>query len=214
MVYCLLGAKPLPEPTLTYCQLEPSEWNRNQTRLIFIQQNLHICKMSTTFVQAQVVKWRFWIQFNYAAVFNWRHVFRQPSHYPNRWDSWRHMALLRNSENEPVNIWVRSRNCGCLVTWFCYQLIAKPGNKTATVLWPDPYKIHGAFWNNVHCISINSVPIVTVPWCSIDKSHTDFSSKSRSNSSPLGQNGRPVFQTMFSDAFSWMKSFVFWLKFK
>ena len=28
-------------------------------------------------------------------------------------------------------IWVRSRNCGCLVTWFCYQMIAKPGNKTA-----------------------------------------------------------------------------------
>ena len=27
----------------------------------------------------------------------------------------------------------------CLVTWFCYQLIAKPGNKTATVSWPDPY---------------------------------------------------------------------------
>ena len=36
-------------------------------------------------------------------------------------------------------IWVRSRNCGCLVTWFCYQLIAKPGNKTATVSWPYPY---------------------------------------------------------------------------
>ena len=36
-------------------------------------------------------------------------------------------------------IWVRSQNCGCLVTWFCYQLIAKPGNKTATVLWPDPF---------------------------------------------------------------------------
>ena len=36
-------------------------------------------------------------------------------------------------------IWVRSRNCCCLVTWFCYQLIAKPGNKTATVPWPDPY---------------------------------------------------------------------------
>ena len=36
-------------------------------------------------------------------------------------------------------IWVRSWNCGCLVTWFCYQLIAKPGNKTATVSWPDPY---------------------------------------------------------------------------
>ena len=38
-------------------------------------------------------------------------------------------------------IWVRSRNCHCLVTWFCYRLIAKPGNKTATVPWPDPYTI-------------------------------------------------------------------------
>ena len=36
-------------------------------------------------------------------------------------------------------IWVRSRNCSCFVTWFCYQLIAKPGNKTATVPWLDPY---------------------------------------------------------------------------
>ena len=36
-------------------------------------------------------------------------------------------------------IWVRTRNCGCLVTWFCYQLIAKPGNKTAAVSWPDRY---------------------------------------------------------------------------
>ena len=31
--------------------------------------------------------------------------------------------------------WVRSWNCGCFVTWFCYQLIAKPGNKTAAVPW-------------------------------------------------------------------------------
>ena len=37
------------------------------------------------------------------------------------------------------NIWVRSRNCGCLVTRFCYQLIAKLGNETAAVSWPDPY---------------------------------------------------------------------------
>ena len=36
-------------------------------------------------------------------------------------------------------IWVRSWNCGCLVTWFCYKLIAKPGNKTVAVPWPDPY---------------------------------------------------------------------------
>ena len=44
-----------------------------------------------------------------------------------------------NLRHRKITIWVRSRNCGCLVTWFCYQLIAKPGNKTATVLWPDPY---------------------------------------------------------------------------
>ena len=43
--------------------------------------------------------------------------------------------------NMGLNIWVRSRICGCLVTWFCYQFIAKPGNKTATVSWPDPYFI-------------------------------------------------------------------------
>ena len=28
--------------------------------------------------------------------------------------------------------------CGCLVTWFCYQLIAKPGDKTATPPRPHP----------------------------------------------------------------------------
>ena len=26
----------------------------------------------------------------------------------------------------------------CLVTWFCYHLIAKPGNKTGALPWPDP----------------------------------------------------------------------------
>ena len=39
-----------------------------------------------------------------------------------------------------IQMWVRSRNCSCLVTWFCYRLIAKPGNKTAAVSWPDPYE--------------------------------------------------------------------------
>ena len=46
-----------------------------------------------------------------------------------------------------VCIWVRSRNCGCLVTGFCYQLIAKPGNKTATVSWSDSYIIPRDPWN-------------------------------------------------------------------
>ena len=39
-----------------------------------------------------------------------------------------------------VDIWVASWRCGCLVTWFCYQLIAKPGNKTATPPWPNLYQ--------------------------------------------------------------------------
>ena len=44
-------------------------------------------------------------------------------------------------------IWMRSRNWGCLVPWFCYQLIAKPGNKTAAVPWPHPYYIgKGPWW--------------------------------------------------------------------
>ena len=40
----------------------------------------------------------------------------------------------------------RSRNWGCLVTWFCYQLIAKPGNKTAPVPWPASYQITAKYF--------------------------------------------------------------------
>ena len=58
-------------------------------------------------------------------------------------------------------IWFRSRRCGCLVTWFCYQLIAKPGNKTAwaTPLWPETYDhcyqtchwVNGCFQSAMDC---------------------------------------------------------------
>ena len=48
-------------------------------------------------------------------------------------------------------IWVRSWNWGCLVTWFCYQMIAKPGNKTASASWPDPHEYE--------CIIILTLPI-------------------------------------------------------
>ena len=34
-----------------------------------------------------------------------------------------------------ARIWVRSRKCRCLVPWFCYQVIAKPNNKTAAPSW-------------------------------------------------------------------------------
>ena len=36
-------------------------------------------------------------------------------------------------------VWVRSRRRSWLVTWFCYQLIAKPGDKTVAPLWPDRF---------------------------------------------------------------------------
>ena len=58
----------------------------------------------------------------------------------NKWLSKQsRLRCLHAHYDVAVMIWVRSRNCGCLVTWFCYQLIAKPGNKTAAVPWPDPY---------------------------------------------------------------------------
>ena len=50
-------------------------------------------------------------------------------------------------------IWVRSRRCGCLVTWFCYQLIVKSGNKTATPSWPDQYCCVLSWF--IHVISYN-----------------------------------------------------------
>ena len=37
-------------------------------------------------------------------------------------------------------IWVKSQRCSCLVTWFFYQMIAKPGDKKAAPSWPDPYQ--------------------------------------------------------------------------
>ena len=68
------------------------------------------------------------------------------------------------------HIWVRSRNCGCLVTWFCYQLIAKPGNKTAAVSWPDPYVFYMG-WNQRNSLISDEEwthelkhPIATFEW--------------------------------------------------
>ena len=59
------------------------------------------------------------------------------------------VLTITDTEKLRMNIWVRSRNCGCLVTWFSYQLIAKPGNKTATVPWPDPYVLFLQKYNEI-----------------------------------------------------------------
>ena len=52
---------------------------------------------------------------------------------------WNHDMELQRINYLIGFIWVSSRNCSCLVTWFCYQLIANQGNKTVAVPWPYPY---------------------------------------------------------------------------
>ena len=57
----------------------------------------------------------------------------------------RALKVLRWDPSELVcegKIWVSSWRCACLVTWFCYQMIAKPGNNTGPPSsWPDPYGV-------------------------------------------------------------------------
>ena len=51
MAWCLFGTKPLPEPMMTYCQLEPREhflWHLSQWMKLFFKENTSkcvICKM-------------------------------------------------------------------------------------------------------------------------------------------------------------------------
>ena len=66
----------------------------------------------------------------------WLGAYLVPGHLQPSW--WHRLG---STSEGCLNIWVRSWNCGCLVTWFCYQLIAKPGNKTAAVSWPHPYNV-------------------------------------------------------------------------
>ena len=65
---------------------------------------------------------------------------------------WHHHSLCPRNYYPFKCRWVGSQICDCLVTWFCYQLIAKPGNKTAAPLWPDPDTLHT--WSS-HCIRMS-----------------------------------------------------------
>ena len=64
-------------------------------------------------------------------------------------------------------IWVRSQNCSSLVTWFYYQLIAKPGNKTATVPWPDSF-VYLMGCNDIASFETQTISLTffipTIPW--------------------------------------------------
>ena len=76
-----------------------------------------------------------------------------------------------------------------------------------TDVWSD-WTIHRAVWSQLKKISgdyflfLHSLRIIT----------TMFTCYNHINSSPPGKM-TIISQTIFSDAFSWMKSFIFWLKF-
>ena len=65
------------------------------------------------------------------------------------------------------SIWVRLWMCACLVTWFCYQMIAKPGNRTSPSSCPDPF----AFWEVVQTRFLTQAAALLLSICSLRTSH-------------------------------------------
>ena len=114
-----------------------------------------------------------------------------------------------------ISIWVRSRNCGCLFTWFCYQLIAKPGNKTAAVSWPDQYEASTKWPTFVidifKCVLQESDVLYFTDVCSPASCWQCISTDSVNTLRP--RQMAAIFQTAFSNAFSWMKMYQFRLRF-
>ena len=68
------------------------------------------------------------------------------------------------SETFGISKWVRSWRYGCIFTWFCYQLITNPSEKTAPPPWPDSYATWWAAFETVQfttwaeCYSLGSQP--------------------------------------------------------
>ena len=112
-------------------------------------------------------------------------------------------------------IWVRSWNFGCLVTWFCYQLIAKPGNKTAAFLWPGPYHQNHSI-NFVQESQKIGHLVVSLSWWVDLIVMTLY--EIRDNSGQCLTHGgwdkiAAIFQTTFLNGFPWMKMYQFRLRF-
>ena len=112
-----------------------------------------------------------------------------------------------------ISIWVRSRNCRCLYAWFCYLLIAKPGNKTAAVPWPDRYwdQIKWPTFYRQHLLmyfpGIKFILWLKFHW-SLFLDMLFVTSGGSLTHLPLNKMAA-ITQTLFSDAFSWMKSLNF-----
>ena len=75
---------------------------------------------------------------------------------PGKWDFYcdiQYMVMFMQRDTSAKHIWVRSWRCACHVTWFCYQMIAKPGNKTGPPSRPDPYQQAHEMCNSLTDIS-------------------------------------------------------------
>ena len=63
------------------------------------------------------------------------------NHFLEKLNMYIHIIHTPKLHTKCITVNMLIKDCGCPVTWFCYQLIAKPGNKTAAVSWPDPHTI-------------------------------------------------------------------------
>ena len=109
------GNKPLPGPMLT--QIYVAIWCHYATMWWYMRSHLKLKSSEILFARIIPMSWCL------------------------KWPVSVHCVACGGFTADFNHVWVRSWNCGCLVTWFCYQLIAKPGNKTAAVPWLDPYRI-------------------------------------------------------------------------
>ena len=70
---------------------------------------------------------------------------------------------------------------------------------------------HELYWSMLWCGSL--VTKINVQQCCGVIDGSWYLNRCSRNSSPPWIKWPPIWQTIFSDAFSWMKSFLFWLKF-
>ena len=119
------------------------QWNSDRNTKLFIHENVPenaVCEMADISFRGRWVKQSsepltiWWYEYDYPRKVkmccNWIQRWKI-----NVWalcsQNWRH--------NTDRMLRVMSRRRACLVTWFCYHLIAKPGNKTGAPSCPDPY---------------------------------------------------------------------------
>ena len=135
----LFGTKTLPEPVTHISQLQ---WNfvsytiifshKNQFRKCFMQKLFRKCCLQNASHFQCVNIWYIWMGANQCKVLDMNMInsncfhTHSPIWYVNL------VAITGTTKLVPYLLvkslkikWVRSWNCGCLVTWFCYQQIAK-----------------------------------------------------------------------------------------